>query len=387
MSEPDFNIETVDPGDIGYNHLNLQAELTELDDIYDGALLFFEWGESDSLEEGETELATVIMKDEDGNFKGSVTGEQFTADEGKWVDLDYYNIKMPVEVTDTDDDELYNEGPEDDYEFDYVNGRIKVLEDGDMEDGTDYEVDYDYGYGNVIIDELSENTEYHYKAIVESIAYASEASMENIFENERSMDAIITAFDKVTDSEVAMDEVTDSESAMDAVTDSEIAMDKVVTKEMSCLKYKESNILKIDVGVSNGNEYNYNGIVSLEHDSFASGYDFERQDISTNDAGMVLIRNFHKGESFSVFFESYGTDNDSYVFIKGQNTDSIPTIESEDEAEEDSLFYERLSINRIVTITAPDTDYILIGKVARDATGAGRDCGIRILPLYSKNEE
>lgn len=221
MSEPDFNIETVDAGDIGYNHLNLQAELTELDDIYDGALLFFEWGESDSLEEGETELATVIMKDEDGNFEGSVTGEQFTADEGKWVDLDYYNIKMPVEVTDTDDDELYNEGPEDDYEFDYVNGRIKVLEDGDMEDGTDYEVDYDYGYGNVIIDELSENTEYHYKAIAESIAYDSEASMENIFENERNTEAIFNAIN-------AMDVFTDSEDDMDAITDSEMLMDKAM---------------------------------------------------------------------------------------------------------------------------------------------------------------
>ena len=222
MSEPDFNIETVDAGDIGYNHLNLQAELTELDDIYDGALLFFEWGESDSLEEGETELAKVIMSDEDGNFEGSVTGEQFTADEGKWVDLDYYNIKMPVEVTDTDDDELYNEGPEDDYEFDYVNGRIKVLEDGDMEDGTDYEVDYDYGYGNVIIDELSENTEYHYKAIAESIAYDSEASMENIFENERNTEAIFNAIN----TEFVMEGIKDSENTMDVITDSEIAMDQ-----------------------------------------------------------------------------------------------------------------------------------------------------------------
>jgi len=101
----------------------------------------------------------------------------------------------------------------------------------------------------VIIDGLSENTEYHYKAIAESIAYDSEASMENILENERNTEAI-------ADSEVAMDKVTDSESVMDKVMADVMPRTKMLlslwildtmwSKEMASEKFWNKGIENLD---------------------------------------------------------------------------------------------------------------------------------------------
>ena len=70
-------------------------------------------------------------------------GETFTANHGTWVDLSRDNLIEGVEaVYNTSDGTQYSRG--DDYEVDYLQGRIKTLSTGALSDGADYRADYDY---------------------------------------------------------------------------------------------------------------------------------------------------------------------------------------------------------------------------------------------------
>lgn len=69
-------------------------------------------------------------------------GESFTSSYDSWVDLDYSPIQYESEILDT-----YERG--EDYEMDYLNGRIKVLSSGNMSDSTSYDIDYSYKDGEM----------------------------------------------------------------------------------------------------------------------------------------------------------------------------------------------------------------------------------------------
>jgi hypothetical protein len=76
--------------------------------------------------------------------KGSgqrVRGEEFTADHNTWVDLDNDYVQKGKEaVYDPNTGEQFVEKT--DYQLDGLDGRIKVLSNGDMTDGQTYKVDY-----------------------------------------------------------------------------------------------------------------------------------------------------------------------------------------------------------------------------------------------------
>jgi uncharacterized membrane protein YgcG len=68
--------------------------------------------------------------------------EPFTANYGTWTSLEYADIKTGSEsVYDPSTDTQYDRGA--DYKMDYLDGRIRVLDNGSMADGADYEVDYE----------------------------------------------------------------------------------------------------------------------------------------------------------------------------------------------------------------------------------------------------
>ena len=155
---------------IGFNDFEVSAELLELASIYDGAVLKFLYNQNSDLS------------------NDTVTAESFTSDVGNLVDLVNNNIDTVTEVRDETSAVLVEDT---DYEIDYANGKIKILDTTDTSDGASYEIDYTHGptlftqglfaLGSKTqnITGLTEGETYYYKVVGDTVAYNSSASMEN----------------------------------------------------------------------------------------------------------------------------------------------------------------------------------------------------------------
>ncbi|HKL41505.1 MAG TPA: hypothetical protein VJ962_02805 [Clostridia bacterium] len=90
------------------------------------------------------EIADGITEFDESDLvnQNTVTAESFISDVGNWVDLANNNIDTVTEVRDETSTALVEDT---DFEIDYTNGKIKILDTTDTSDGASYEIDYTHG--------------------------------------------------------------------------------------------------------------------------------------------------------------------------------------------------------------------------------------------------
>jgi len=132
------------------------------------------------------------------------------------------------------------------------------------------------------LDGLSEDTEYFFRAIANSVHYADSASMATAAASAGFMEGL-------ADNETDMDKVTDSEMNMDKVTDSEVAMDKVMADVMPRTKMLLSEYVTADEDCKIWSKEMASSKVFKSVDSFTGEYEEVENGWDSTD-GEVKIR-------------------------------------------------------------------------------------------------